>query len=491
VATPRSSKLQLALIATLALCAIRLWLMPLPSSFWVDEMGTAFVVHHGKADPTLRVAPQVADSIYYALPALAEKIFGFNEISFRIFSVLAIAVSLFLIARIAARLIHPDAAWFVAFGCLALRNFDYEAADARPYAIGTLVLCLALWFLIRWMDSARWIDGLAFAASGALLWSVHLIFWPFYILFAVYVGYRFFTSATRLRWPAVAAVAVLIAAGVVPAALRSLALLHQAGAHVVVPKPRFQELENELKISLLTGITTLALLVGRYLRWEPQRGNLTAAAFVLIAGWWLLDPLAIYLFSIVSHESVFVPRYMFLAEPGIALMLALLVSLIVPAQYWRCTGLALGIGVLAFGGHWRYLWPPHHNSDWRAAAAALRAWNQAPNVPVICPSPFIEARPPVWRPDYPLNSFLYSNLAVYPMTGKIYPFPFESSSPVERYADELAESTLSRSPRFAIFGGDRAVDFWRDWLAREPELQKWHHRNLGLYGDVEVVVFEP
>jgi hypothetical protein len=36
-------------------------------------MGSVFVVHHGAADPTLRAAPQVADSIYYVLPSVVER----------------------------------------------------------------------------------------------------------------------------------------------------------------------------------------------------------------------------------------------------------------------------------------------------------------------------------------------------------------------------------------------------------------------------------
>jgi len=44
-------------------------------------------------------------------------------------------------------------------------------------------------------------------------------------------------------------------------------------------------------------------------------------------------------------------------------------------------------------------------------------------MPVICPSPFIEARPPVWTPGYPLASFLYAHLPVYPIQGKVLRLP--------------------------------------------------------------------
>ncbi len=100
------------------------------------------------------------------------------------------ALALFLIARLAARLIHPQAGWFAAFACLALRGTNYYAADARPYALGTCVAAASLIFLIRWLDSAKWREALLFVVFAALLWRVQLIFWPFYLLFALYVVVR-------------------------------------------------------------------------------------------------------------------------------------------------------------------------------------------------------------------------------------------------------------------------------------------------------------
>ena len=115
----RFAPLDLLLMLTLACCIVRLWIMPLWSSFWVDETGTYFVVHHGANDPSLRVAPQVAASIYYVLPMLAEKVAGFSEVSYRFFSVLAMAGALAAIGWLAARLINPYASWFVVFASMA------------------------------------------------------------------------------------------------------------------------------------------------------------------------------------------------------------------------------------------------------------------------------------------------------------------------------------------------------------------------------------
>lgn len=465
--------------------------MPLGSSLWVDEMGTYFVVHHGANDPSLRVAPQVPASIYYALPKLAERVAGFSEVSYRSFSVLAMAGALIGIARIAARLIHPSAAWFAVFACMASRGFNYQAADARPYALGTLVLAVAILLEIRWMDSGRWRDALLFAASASLLWWVHLIFWPFYLLFALYALVRI----RRVGWRQAAAVFVAIGCALVPVALRALSLLREASAHVVVPRPGIEELLLILKWKAVALTLAGAFVLARIFRWRVPRSEwVRGSAAVLIPGWWLIDPASLFAFSWITGNSVFVARYLYLALPGVSLMAGMLVAMFIPARYWKCAALALGLAVLISMGQWRQMWPRHHPSDWRGAASALQGWAAGETVPVISPSPFIEAQPPVWRPDYPLSGFLYSNLAVYPMTGRVYPFPFTAppfATPAEavEYARSLASGTLAPAGRFAIYGGDVAVEFWRRWFAARPELRGWQSRRLGSFGDVEVTVF--
>src|SRR5664280_2033475 len=50
----------------LALCLVRLWVGPMPSSFWLDEMATVFVAQQGSGHPSLAdAAPQAWRSWYY------------------------------------------------------------------------------------------------------------------------------------------------------------------------------------------------------------------------------------------------------------------------------------------------------------------------------------------------------------------------------------------------------------------------------------------
>ena len=482
--------LRWVLPAVLALCLLRMWIAPLPSSFWVDEMGTEFVVQHGANDPSLQVVPQVPASIYYVFPRIAQAWFGASEIAYRVPSVLFMGLALLLIARLAQRLIHPDAGWFVAFACLLLRDFNYQAADARPYALGTFAVSASLFCLVRWMDSGRWLHAALFGAFAALVWRVHLLFWPVYLIFGIYTLFRLLRGKSSAAWFQVGAIYALVGAALLPVLAQALALDRQAAAHVVASIPTNSDLTKMLKVDFVIPFCAAAALLSRWLRWPrvPPAGS--SEGLLLIFAWWLCDPLSLFGFSKLTGTSVFLSRYMYIALPGVALAATVAVAAFLPTRYWKPLAAGLGLAVLITQGHWNRFLPAHHNSDWRRAARTVNAELTSGGTPIICPSPFIEARPPIWRPDYPTSSFLYSHLAGYPLHGTEYPFPFETSPEAEQYAATLSLNTLSKANRFFIYGSDTSVRFWRGWFSARPELANWHIHRVGLFGDVEVVVFE-
>jgi hypothetical protein len=271
---------------------------------------------------------------------------------------------------------------------------------------------------------------------------------------------------------------------------QTLSLLRDAHAHVIAPLPSLWQFLRSLELTLVLGCAAALWLIARVLRWRPEARKLSFSALVLIAAWWLCQPVLLYAFSWLTGDAVFVPRYLQLALPGAALASTAVAALFIPVGQWRCAAAVLALGVLLFQGQWRQPGPRHHNSDWRAAARSVNQLEAAGEIPVICPSPFIEARPPAWRPDYPLPGFLYSHLAVYPISGKLYLFPFENSPPAESQASALAQGELSSSRRFLIYGWGPQVNFWRDWFARRPEFANWHQRRIGPFADVDVVLFE-
>jgi hypothetical protein len=493
-ASPARPLVDLLLAAVLVLCIVRLWLMPIASSFWVDEMGTVFVVRYGAAHPSLRAAPQVPESIYYALPRITESVAGTSEAGYRLWSLLAMGAALFLIARVAAAVIHPQCAWFVVFACLSLRGIDYQAADARPYALGTCIAAAGVLLAIRWFNSGRMRDGAAFAVAAALLWRVHLVFWPFYLVFLVYAMVRLAHGGTPVAWRQAAMIFAALGVALLPVAARALALNREAAAHVIAAPPSLSALSRSLKLGLIAGAWACAWILWG---WRGRRARIAAdhppGSRALIVSWWLCQPLGLFAFSWITGNSVFIYRYLYLSLPGAALAAAAAADAAasrVSAVHWKAASLAFGLGVLLWLGNWSQWRPVHHDSDWRGAAHAIQALALGPDVPVICPSPFIEARPPVWSPNYSLPGFLYSHLSVYPIPGRKYLFPFETSPEAEQFAGKLVTETLAVRGRFLIYGDGIHVKFWRDWFSERPALAGWRATSLGSFGDVGAVLFE-
>jgi hypothetical protein len=471
----------------LGIAIARLWIMPLFSSFWVDEMATEFVVHRGANDPSLQVAPQVPQSIYYQLPRLAEHFFGMSEIVDRAPSLLALALALWILTRIAARLIHPRAGWITAFACLSLGGFNYQAADARPYALGSLVAAAGFLFLIRWLDRGIWTDAVAFIAAGALLWRVHLIFWPVYLIFAIYTLWRIVRKETPVQWIEAGAVFATLTILLLPILRNAIELNRAAGAHVVTEKPTLLELFNQLKLGLATVFFLSGAVLRRLFSW-PR--TLIKPLWAPILTWWLTQPLALFAFSWLTGNSVFVQRYLFVTVSGAALLAVAALAVFLPESAWHPAAAVAGIAIIILVGHWRHVGIPHHPSDWRDAARAVNDHAPDPSVPVICPSPFVEAQWPVWRPGYPVDTFLYSHLQVYQLKGGIYTFPFKTSREAEEFASILASDRLREANRFVIYGGDVNVHRWRDWFRGRAELADWTTKDLGPFGDVDAVLFE-
>jgi hypothetical protein len=214
------------------------------------------------------------------------------------------------------------------------------------------------------------------------------------------------------------------------------------------------------------------------------------SAIALIAAWWLVQPIGLFAYSHLSGVSVFTTRYVSIALPGAALAATAGASVFVPRLYWTQLALAMGIAALVFGGQWTRLWPPHHNSDLRGASRAVNALALDSSTPVLVVSPFVEAKPPEWRPDYPLPGYLYSHIDVYPVNGKLLLLPYGNSPAGVEYASALARESLPRSGRFLIYGPASDVDRWREWFAARPEFDGWINRQLGPFLDVDVALFQ-
>jgi hypothetical protein len=464
-----------------------MWLCPLPSSLWADEMGTMFVVHHGSGDPSLTPVPQLKGSLYYLAPALAERLFGFSEVACRLPSMVFMGLALILLARIAADAIHPRAGWLAALTCFIVPQFNDAAIDARPYALGILLAAAGLWSLMRWLESERSVYAVLFVLSGALLWRVHLIFWPMYIAFGVTALAVWRSGTTRVRGTRIAIVFGALAISLLPVISAAVALQKEAARHIVAPLPSWLRLHGALKLNLVLAWAAIPALVARARGWgrsgcRPQ--------WRWILGWWLCQPLCLALYSWSTGNNLMVARYQIIAIPGAILAAAALASLFLPERHWERAALAAGLAALIYAGQWSWPVPMHGWSDWRGAAQAVNSQGLAADTPIVCPSPFIEAQPPVWRPGYPTSSFLYSHLEIYPVKGRPYAFPILGSPEAESYAARLSTDVLRSGDRFVVYGATDSARLWREWFGAREEFAHWRVRSLGRFAGVEAFVFE-
>ncbi|MDE3197358.1 MAG: glycosyltransferase family 39 protein [Acidobacteriota bacterium] len=476
-----------ALAILLAICIARLWIMPMRSSLWVDEIVTTFVIRFPR-HPSFSVAPQVPESIYYLLPRLSWDILGQSERALRLPTLLAMGAALFFIAKIAMRTIHPRAGWLAVFLCLTLHWFDYFAIDARMYGLGIAVSSASIYFLIRWFDGGRWVDAAAFALCGALLWRIHLLFWPFYLIYPIYAAARLRKREMRATFLQIALVAIFVTAALIPVVRTAQRILEGAPSHSFNPPPDLLTFIYMVHINVVAICAVVALMFRGYSRW-PARIALPGGTWTLVFAWWLVCPLSIAAYSHLSGNGLLVSRYVSLMYPGIALTAAAFLVWLLPETWIRPVSVAVGILALALMGQWTRLRHPRHElSDWRTAAAVERI-AAGPATPVLCPSPFIEAKEPVWKPGYPIQSFLYSQLSYYPLRGNLRPFPFERSELSDLYSTKLLASELVPARRFLIYGSLGGADYVARYLGSRPELQGWSSQ-VRAFGDVMIVEFD-
>jgi hypothetical protein len=472
----------------LIVCVACFWVTLLPESFWLDETVTAFVLRHGAGHPSLAAGPRLDQTIYYWLPRMSAAVLGFSEFSLRLPSLLVTLLSLALVYRLAARLVHPNAGWLAVFLCFVPHEFTRQATDARPYGLGTCVGLLAIWFLVRWLDRGGWRDAIAFAVFAALLPWVHLVYWPFFAVFAGYAVMRILRRETSVPLWGFACAAIAVLACDARLISVTVGLFREAREHVVTPLPNLTNIFSGFEVPAITAIAVAAWLAARILRWPPAGVRSRASDIALLALWWLWQPLVLLAASWITGNSIFVPRYFSLALPGIVLAAAFGAGLSLPVEAWKPAALALAAGIVLV--HFvKGPFPPTRHSHWREAAAEVNELTRDGVTPVVCPSPFVEAKSPVWTSAYSLPGFLFAQLDAYPLRQTPVLLPETVEETGTRYARLVVLSKIVPAQRFVLYGGGYDVNQWAPWFSAQPELADYELRLVGVFGDVEVVLY--
>lgn len=435
------------------LLAAASWLPHLPSSLWLDETLSHWVIQDGLAQSIERADLGQSQAAYFVFLWGWAQVFGTSEIALRVPSLLAMLGACFLLARLGAVLLGDRES-----GCLAAVVFASswsvfrESVDARSYALGLLVLLALAASLLRWLDTGGWRKAWLCGALAALLPHLHVFFALGYPALALYGLLRWRDSPARAA--ELGAVVLCAIAGVLLYLPVALALAEQASSYSFAPTPGLYALFTIFVwptpvVGLLVGFAVAGILTAPSGRideearqaTQPSAPEIDRAVGGLLAVWVFLPLLFLFLVSTLTEASVFIRRYLIVAVPGVALLYAWALRGI-PSAPARLVAVSV-VALSAFVLHER------PRDDFRAAALEVRSFIATEGAaPVLLASGVIEGENESWLRDPARAGYLNAPVDYYPMGERVIALPRKLRG--QPLALEILEPIMPTQPRFAV-----------------------------------------
>ncbi len=468
----------------LAVVVLRLWLVPLPSSLWLDELLTWWVIKDGAAHTIGRAFTYQQSPLYYLIVWVAQAIGGNSEIVLRLPSLLATAGSAVLLYRLVRHLVGREAARMSVLVFASTAVVAFEASEARPYAIATFALVAATLALVRWLDEGGWRRGVLYIVLAVVVVWMHYLFALALVAHAVYAIVRIRRRQTRLTPAHLVAAAVAIAAGLVPLALQIASLWDRRGTLSIPNQAGIGSLLIVLVPPALAGALFMGVLLARTqgtvsLSLPDAQGS----SLLLFVSWLLIPAVALFAISEFTPITLLSPRYFASVTPAVAALAGWGIACIQPASARRfVAGVLALLSVLGFGGALK------NGEDWRGAATFERANADAGTIVLLHPG-LIESAQLDWFEDPERLSYMTAVTAYYPMTGRITLLPHALDEPgVHGYMEDLVTSQLDGADRFLFI--TRYPDLpYKDWLDGRLLSEGFTSRVLGRFGVISVVEY--
>jgi mannosyltransferase len=465
-----------------------LWVLPIRSSFWLDETGTYWIIKDGVANLIDRAIHWSGQSpLYYLIAWLAHLAGGRTEVMLRLPSLIAMIAAALLLYKLAVRLFDAQTAPFVVLGFACSQQVAFAAADARPYALAVFLLIGSVWMLVRWLDSGRPLYAAGYVLLAALTIYAH-------VLLSIALAGHGIYALHRSRRDGVVKPAALLAAWsavgglALPLVPQLLVLYRGRSSHAFVGAPNVSEFLAAIAPPLLAAPVALGLLVGwlgspRHPLERPK--NVAPKKSVLLAAVWALLPLTtLYLFSVFTRSDLFLPRYYVSAAPGLALLFGWWIR---AAATIRARPIAAAVLVvcasLSFGS------PQHGDADWAGAMAKVRALTAAGDTPVVMASGFLEATGPEVLAVPSFQEVLFVPLALYPAGGKLIGLPIHLDAKSQPYLETIVETDLQHRTRFVLVCEWQQKVTYEPWLRGRVASQGFRSESQGNFGDVDVFLF--
>jgi hypothetical protein len=471
-----------------ALAVIRLWLMPIANSFWLDETVIVWAIRDG-FQHILQVGLVTPQSTAFCLVEwLTSLVGGMHEPTLRLPSVAAGIGTLFVLYRIGTEFVDRSAGLTLAALYISLQQVAIEIPNARPYALALLAESAALLFLLRWLRDGRMKYGILWAIFAVASGHLHQFFFavaPIEAGFVLWCIYR--NAAVKMRQ--------LLICCLIGLALSTLAipqvlfLSQQAKILAWTPQAGFFDLLKSIvpkfvlpPVAFLVLVEWLAVERPRWIR--TQSYDAAALGALLL----LLPTVGIFVLSHFTRIHVFYPRYLLPSAPGLILFWGwLLHRLDLPSVRQMALTVGLAASILLTGGP--SLAPDYHQEDWRSAVKSLPERGTT-----LVYSGLVESQNLNWLEDPVLWGFLIAPVRAYrpdlqSSDSFVIPFIFDQAG--RDYMDLLIGSRIPARNTVSVvtrqtFAGPR----WPPWISERLKAAGYRQIRDSPYGLVQVDVFQ-
>jgi len=460
-----------------------LWLRPIASSFWMDELVTWWTIKGSLGETVSRsLTYQGTSPLYYAISWGVAQV-GRSEWMLRVPSLAASFVAVYLMYRLAVRLVDREFARLTVVAFVVWPAISFEASNARAYAIAVM-LAVGSWLaLVRWLDEGQRSDVVLYVACAVLVIYTHYLFAlivPAQLLYAL-VRAREGSAQVRTRsiWLSMAAIAALS----LPTVAQLVSLFGRS-ASLTIP--------GEVSVGWLSDLLVpaaaiAALVLGGALAWLSDKVSLHVppmrrSAVVLVLSWLLLPLLVLGAISLFTPLRFLTARYTLSAAPAACLLLAGCFRAIGPASARRIVVFVFVIlSVLQLAG------PFKATEDWRWAAAEAQSMQSGRTVVLLHPA-LVESSQLDWFADPERNSYLLTPTSYYDFPDEVIGVPYLVTAEGEAYLGAQLDAVLPRVDTVVLVTRFPVVPY-RAWLEGRLGELGWEVARVESRGSMVVVQF--
>ncbi|MFC4242360.1 hypothetical protein ACFOYW_03165 [Gryllotalpicola reticulitermitis] len=288
-------------------------------SYWADEVATlrASALSPGALLDFTTTRTDAVHALFYLVMHYWTAVFGASEGATRGLSALGVGVATALTMLLADALQRPRLGLVAAVLFALMPRVTEAGEEARSYA-WTAAIAAGLWLLLLVaMKRGRW-WWVALGTVAALSVS-------FFLLSATLAVAQFVFVAVRQRralLPVLAAwaAAAVVASPVIYFAWHQRSQVAWLGTSAAL-NPWSALLEPWAETSWGFGIAASVLLIWGAVRWRAAVAR-ACPEYLLLAGSWVVVPLVLMVATSLTSNPLYTPRYLTLATPGFALLLA-------------------------------------------------------------------------------------------------------------------------------------------------------------------------